>query len=159
MSVRSFAAVGVGMRGVGRLRLPSMLPRVAPILVFSLLAVVGQPPKAAQTVAERPLRHAAAVADDAGDAQASFAAAVESLNPSGFWPLQETSGSTAADAVGPYDGTIYEGSTGDGVSLGLSPGPLPDSTYMAFDGDPNPDPQETGPSCTGIGLDNAAQQI
>ena len=65
----------------------------------------------------------------------SYAQAVNTLNPIGFWRLGEDAGITAADATGTYDGTYHphSGGTWTGGTFGVS-GPLyrTDDTAAAF---------------------------
>jgi hypothetical protein len=71
-------------------------------------------------------------------------AAVGASGPIGYWPLDETSGTTAYDAApGALNGTIQ-----GGVTLGV-PAPIAGATAMQFDGG----------NCTGINLDVAATAL
>ncbi|MCJ7692985.1 MAG: hypothetical protein MUO22_06170, partial [Sedimentisphaerales bacterium] len=63
-------------------------------------------------------------------AQAAYVDVVDALNPLGYWRLGESSGTTATDRAGSYNGT-YSG----GVTLGTTGALSGDSdTAASFDG-------------------------
>ena len=79
----------------------------------------------------------------AATGQQAYEAAVAASNPTGYWPLNDTSGTTAVADIGGYDGTIQ-----GGVTLGV-PGPIQGATAMSFDGGDG----------SGVELDNAATAL
>jgi hypothetical protein len=73
-------------------------------------------------------------------AQAAYVDVVDALNPLGYWRLGESSGTTATDRAGSYNG-IYNG----GITLGTTGALSGDSdTAVSFDG--NNDILDVGPS-------------